>query len=103
MRGQTVLLHNVFPSAFVFLLAQRRFFNVFRCICNRRPRVNRNVQKYGLTPVAMTMTTQIWKSAFLERKVWMPHSTFLKPVQRPARSPSPLPVWRVQVMQPIER
>ena len=45
---------------------------------------------------------QIWKSSFLGMNVWMPHSTLLNPVQRPARSSSPLPVRRVQGWQPID-
>ena len=39
----------------------------------------------------------------LPRKVWMPHSLLSKPVQRPARSFSPLAVGRVQGWQPMER
>jgi len=39
----------------------------------------------------------------LPRKVWIPHSLLSKPVQRPARSFSPLAVGRVQGWQPMER
>jgi len=46
---------------------------------------------------------QIWKSTFFDMKVWMPHSTLLKPVQRPARSLSPFAVAFVQGQQPMER